>query len=176
MRRGNISFFLNIVICPLFIFYSSSLFAQVDTAGSIDSGLVVSDIKYKPRPHKSPMLALGLSAALPGAGQFYTENYWKIPIIWGVGGYWIYEWTQMNTKYRDFRTLYSNEPQEQYLKLRDFYRDERDKFAWFLAALYVLNLVDAFAGAHLYDFDVSPDLTYEGKLVPKISASIKIPF
>jgi hypothetical protein len=27
--------------------------------------------------HKSPFLAAGLSAALPGAGEFYAESYWK---------------------------------------------------------------------------------------------------
>jgi hypothetical protein len=122
------------------------------------------------------MLALGLSALLPGAGQIYTENYWKVPIIWGIGGYWIYEWIQNNSDYRNFRDLYRKDPTEQYLRLRDFYRDERDRFAWFLAALYVLNLVDAYAGAHLYDFDVSPDVTFNGRILPKVTATIKIPF
>src|SRR5438552_132453 len=53
-------------------------------------------------PSKSPWLAVGLSAALPGAGQLYDENYWKVPVIWGLGGYWIYEWVKLNNKYKDF--------------------------------------------------------------------------
>lgn len=122
------------------------------------------------------MLALGLSALLPGAGQIYTENYWKTPLIWGVCGYWIYEWIQLNNKYKDFRSRYQQNQSDQYLRLRDFYRDERDKFAWFLGALYVLNLVDAYAGAHLYDFDVSPELTLDGRIEPKVTASIRIRF
>lgn len=148
--------------------------SQIDTSIRSDSQIVISPIDIGYKPAKSPMLALGLSAALPGAGQIYTENYWKVPIIWGVGGYWIYEWIQMNSEYRNFRDLYIKEPTGQYLRLRGFYRDERDKFAWFLAALYILNLVDAYAGAHLYDFNVSPDVTLDGTTTARISVSVRI--
>jgi len=122
------------------------------------------------------MLALGLSAVIPGAGQIYTENYWKPAMIWGVGGYWIYEWIQLNNKYKDFRLKYQQTQSDQYQRLRNFYHDERDKFAWFLGALYMLNLLDAYAGAHLYDFDVSPELTLNGRIAPKINASVRFNF
>lgn len=122
------------------------------------------------------MLALGMSAVLPGAGQIYTKNYWKVPIIWGVGGYWIYQWIQMNDRYAQFGDDYRTSPTEDNLRLRDWYRDERDKFAWFLGALYVLNLVDAYAGAHLYDFDVSPQLASDPRGFPSFHASVRIKF
>jgi hypothetical protein len=128
------------------------------------------------QPTKSPLLAMGLSAAVPGLGQIYDENYWKPPIIWAVGGYWIYEWLTLNKNYKDFRNKNSQNPSDQYVRLRDFYRDERDKFAWFLGALYVLNIVDAYAGAHLYDFDVSPELAIDGRIVPKVTASMRFQF
>lgn len=123
---------------------------------------------------KSPMLALGFSAALPGAGQIYTENYWKVPIIWGVGGYWVYQWIHLNNNYKEFRQKYVEDSNEQNLRLRNFYHDERDKFAWFLGALYIVNLIDAYAGAHLYNFDISPELSHNGKIIPKVSVSFKI--
>lgn len=128
---------------------------------------------------KSPWLAVGLSATLPGLGQIYNENYWKAPVIWGVGGYWIYEWIRQNNKYKDFGDAYAaslvNSPtgNETYKSLRDFYRDDRDRFAWFLGGLYVLNLIDAYVGAHLYDFDVTPDLGVGGRIVPKITATVR---
>lgn len=132
---------------------------------------------------KSPWLSVGLSAVLPGAGQIYTKNYWKVPIIWGLGGYWIYEWIQQNNKYKDFRDQYSasvaqNPPlgNNQFLRLRDFYRDQRDSFAWYMGFLYFLNLVDAYVDAHLYDFDVSPELTVDGKVAPRMRASIHLTF
>jgi hypothetical protein len=144
-----------------------SVRSQIDTSLRADSQTVITPAGLEYKPAKTPMLALGMSAVLPGAGQIYTENYWKVPIIWGVGGYWIYEWIQMNSDYRDFRDRYRQEATEQNLRLRDFYRDERDKFAWYLAALY--------AGAHLYDFDVSPDVALDGRITPKVTATIKIP-
>ncbi len=129
---------------------------------------------------KSPWVAVGLSAVVPGAGQVYNENYWKVPVIAGLAGYWVYEWVKLNNKYKDFRDQYNQslitQPPNgisQYARIRDFYHDERDKFAWYLGALYFVNLVDAYVGAHLYDFDVTPDLSADGKLVPKVTATIR---
>ncbi len=132
---------------------------------------------------KSPWLAVGLSAIAPGAGQFYNTNYWKVPVILGLGGYWIYEWTKLNNKYRDFRDQYNQslittppDGNARLLSNRDFYRDERDKFAWYLGALYFLNVVDAYVGAHLYDFDVSPDLGLDGRVEPRLTATLRWTF
>ena len=135
------------------------------------------------RPAKKAWLAVGLSAAVPGLGQIYNENYWKVPVIWGLGGYWVHEWITLNNKYRDFRDQFSQSVTPslpsgdgQFLKLRDFYRDERDKFAWYLGALYFLNLVDAYVGANLYDFDVGSDLGADGRMVPRATATIRVRF
>jgi len=132
---------------------------------------------------KRPWVAVGLSAVLPGAGQIYNEAYWKPPIIWGLIGYWIYEWNQNNTKYWDYRGQYaqsidinSTTGNQQLLKLRDFYRDERDKFAWYIGAFYFLNLVDAYVGANLFDFDVGPSLGAVGQGYPSVNATIRVRF
>jgi len=121
-----------------------------------------------------------LSAILPGAGQVYTEQYWKVPLILGLGGYWVYEWKRNNDRYGEFRDLYSasiatTPPQGdgRYLSLREFYRDQRDSFTWYLGVLYLLNVVDAFVGAELYDFDVGPDLS-RGR--PGVYASVTVRF
>ena len=131
---------------------------------------------------KSPGLAVLFSAALPGAGQLYNESYWKVPVIWGLGGYWVYEWIDLNKKYKDFQDQFQKSintlppyGDTQLQRVRDFYRDERDKFAWYLGALYVVNLLDAYVTANLYDFSVSPDLGADGRVVPKITASVRIP-
>ncbi len=173
--RGKLYFIVSITFQ---FFIGSSTFSQTDSTRNYPDTLSSLQIQKKDivefKLTKSPMLALGLSAALPGAGQIYTKNYWKVPIIWGVGGYWIYEWIHLNNNYKEFRQKYSESSTEQNLRLRDFYRDERDKFAWFLGALYIINLVDAYAGAHLYDFDISPELSFDGKITPRVSASVKI--
>ncbi len=135
------------------------------------------------KPTKKPWLAVGLSAAIPGLGQIYNGDYWKTPIIIGLGGYWISEWVKLNGKYNDFRDRYlqSITPSlpsgnGQYRQNRDFYRDERDKFAWYLGALYFLNLVDAYVGASLYDFDVGSDLGADGRVKPRATATIRVRF
>lgn len=114
---------------------------------------------------KSPWKAVAYSAVLPGAGQFYNKSYWKIPVIAGLGGYFVYEWVKNNNEYLDYKTQYQNSqtvknpagnPQLQYL--REFYRDQRDNFIIYSLILYVVNLIDAYVDAQLYDFDVSDSI------------------
>lgn len=111
---------------------------------------------------KSPLKAVLLSAALPGLGQFYNESYWKLPIIALVGGYLGYEIVHQNNIFLDYRDQYiaSQTPEnqngnQQILTLRNFYKDQRDKFIFYFGIFYVVNLVDAYVDAHMYDFDVS---------------------
>ena len=108
--------------------------------------------------HKSPWGAVLRSAVLPGFGQFYNESYWKIPVIWGAGALLISGWVYNNNLYNDNKDLYTNTGQTIYQYRRDFYRNQRDNFTIYLAVLYLLNLVDAYVDAHLYDFTVEEDL------------------
>lgn len=116
---------------------------------------------------KSPLTAVLLSAALPGAGQFYNESYWKIPIVAGIGGYLVYEIIQSNNNYRNYADQYAvtvtpANPQgdARLLSLREFYRDERDRFYIYGALLYLVQLADAYVDAELYDFDVSDKMKF----------------
>lgn len=113
------------------------------------------------RMRKSPTTAVLLSAVLPGAGQFYNESYWKVPIIGGLVGYFGYEYFRNNNLYKDYRDDYAasqteiNPDGDINLKtLREFYRDQRDDFVWYFLIVYVINMVDAYVDAHLFDFDV----------------------
>jgi hypothetical protein len=124
-----------------------------------------STISIVQKKHKSTTTAMLFSAVLPGAGQFYNESYWKIPVILGLGGYWGYEWVQMNNELKTYKSKYSESLVKfppsgsyQYKNLRDFYRSERDKFAWYLGILYVLNIVDAYVDASLFEFSVDENL------------------
>ena len=108
---------------------SSFVFAQeeLDTLNTVqtnDSVFVMT---------KSPWGAVGRSAILPGLGQFYNESYWKIPIIWGVMGWFTYLYIENNDLYKKYGELY-NESLEvsqygnsNYKEARDFYRNERDQ-------------------------------------------------
>ncbi|MGH2569400.1 MAG: DUF5683 domain-containing protein [Bacteroidota bacterium] len=130
------------------------------------------------RESKSTMLAMAFSAVLPGAGQVYTERYWKIPIIWGFGIYFGSVWNRANISYKEARDKYQASLDQgvnagggdaQLRYERDFYRDERDRFAFYIALTYLLNIVDAYVGASLYNFDVSDYLGGNARI------SIQIP-
>jgi len=126
------------------------------------------------RMSKSPALAVGLSAILPGAGQFYNESYWKVPIILGIGAYFISGWIRNDNLAEDYRNQYeeSKTPEDpdgdtSLLSARDFYKNQRDSFVWYFVILYVANLVDAYVDANLYDFDVGETLTL--RVLPEVS-------
>lgn len=115
---------------------------------------------------KSPWGAVGRSAVLPGWGQFYNEDYWHIPIIWGFLGWFGYQWVQNNNDYKTYKDLYIQNPQNQNFKAqRDFYHDQRDNFTIYIVITYLLNLVDAFVGAHLFDFTVEEDHIYKTRML-----------
>jgi len=104
---------------------------------------------------------------LPGAGQFYTESYWKIPIILGAGGYFAYGIINNNNQYIDYRDQYINSQTPEnptgdprLLNLREFYRDQRDNFIIYSSILYLANLIDAYIDAELYDFNVSDKIKF----------------
>ncbi|MCL6493875.1 MAG: hypothetical protein K6T54_03740 [Ignavibacterium sp.] len=107
---------------------------------------------------KSPWGAVARSAVIPGWGQFYNESYWKIPVIWGTAVWFVYNWVDNNNLYNDYKSLYQSSESEYYRRLRNFYRDQRDKFTIYLGLLYLLNLVDAYVDAHLFDFNVNENL------------------
>jgi len=130
----------------------------------------------------SPKSATIKSTIIPGWGQVYNKKYWKVPIVYGALtslGYWVYF---NSDKYSSFRSAYqirtdgdpgtidiydildtiSTEPkfsETQILKLRDDYRRDLDMSVLLVIAVYVLNIADACVDAHMFDFDVSDDLS-----------------
>ena len=144
-----------------------SAYSQVPVKDSVH---VVANDSLRPilRPLKSPGTALLLSAILPGAGQWYNESYWKVPVVVGVGAYFVAQWFNNNKRYHDYRDQYAasltsstvnTQVQDYYLQLREFYKDQRNSFVWYYLILYMVNLVDAYVDASLYGFDVSGDLS-----------------
>lgn len=108
-------------------------------------------------PSKSAWTAVLMSAVLPGAGQIYNQSYWKAPLIWAISGWLVYNWFDNNKNYKNFNELYLNTQNNDYRRLRTFYRDQRDLFAIYMGLTYFLNLVDAYVDAQLFDFTVEED-------------------
>ena len=115
---------------------------------------------------KSPLEAVLLSTAVPGLGQVYLGQAWKLPILYGIGGAFLYGALIQNFRYHYTLDSINNE-----LARKDskdsvtasilignnlgFYVNDRDKWWIYLALTYLANIFDAYIGANLYDFDVS---------------------
>jgi hypothetical protein len=139
---------------------------------------------------KSPSEALWKSV-IPGWGQYYNEEYWKAPILFGaavgLGGLIYYfngEYNSYSDQLEAATRTGTKIPIENANDLGDTYypikknvltdlqirqlkgnkelnRDNRDMMAFYLLGVYVISAVDAYVGAHLYDFNVDEDLSYK---------------
>lgn len=119
---------------------------------------------------KIPKKAALYSAILPGAGQVYTKKYWKVPIIYGgliTSAYYINE---SNDLYQLYKSTYLNRLDGDFTDnlnysdsdlrtLTEHYRRNREVSALLFTLTYILNIVDASVNAHLFDYDVSEDLS-----------------
>jgi hypothetical protein len=152
----------NIIKITAFIFLINfSLFSQQDSTAIQDS-ISNSDAFVM---QKSPWGAVLRSAIVPGLGQIYNESYWKAPVVWGFMGYFVYVWIDNNNNYIDYKDLYRLSGKSLDREYRDFYRDQRDEFAIYIVLTYMLNLVDAYVDAHLFDFSVNENYMTHTKML-----------
>lgn len=117
----------------------------------------------------SPKKASILSAVLPGAGQIYNKKYWKVPIIYGLGGFLVYNTIQQNNNYQYFKKELLNVlnggiskegySANQLTLLKNQSKKWRDLSIAGVVLVYILNIIDANVDAHLKTFDVSDDLS-----------------
>jgi len=118
---------------------------------------------------KSAWGAVLRSAVVPGWGQIYNGSYWKAPIVWGIGAWLVYNWVQNNNSYKLYKDQFlihpTNNTQDPNLLYRNFYRDQRDLFTIYMAVTYLLQLVDAYVDAHLFDFTVQENYQFGFRLI-----------
>lgn len=130
----------------------------------------------------SPKKAVLYSAILPGLGQAYNKKYWKIPVVYAVGGLMGYFIIDNNRQYKLYKNAYAlrldgddlttdefadTYSDEDIRLLKNYYRRNRDLSYIVAGMVYVLNIVDASVDAHLFYFNVSDDLSL--KILPAIN-------
>lgn len=126
-------------------------------------------INYKPTEHPHPGRATVYSILLPGLGQAYNGEYWKIPIYWGcLIGSVHYLYTN-NINYQRFKRIHNEattDPNytgtisaETAVWYRDVYRRYRDYSIVATALFYLLQVIDANVFAYMHDFEVSDDIS-----------------
>lgn len=131
--------------------------------------------KSPPIDPLSPAKAAFYSAVLPGLGQIHNKKYWKLPILYGGLGLSIYSYDFNNKRYKSYRNAYKSRmagyTNDEYIALitdderlldgQDFHKKNRDLSMVFIVGLYLLNIIDANVDAHLKQYNVNDQLTFE---------------
>ena len=173
-----------------------------DTVGNtvITADTVVKKVKTtKPakvqKPH-SPVKATIMSACLPGLGQIYNGKWWKVPIVYaGLGGlgYLVYnnyyeyrsylhayefktgdlpEGVTLNQHETELANRYAESQLQTY---KESYRRDFEFYTLITVAWYGLNIVDACVDGHLYNYDISDDLSFSVDPYRPIAQPIMLP-
>ena len=119
---------------------------------------------------------------LPGGGQVYNKQAWKVPIIYGAFagmGYFIHTNYQSMKMYKDeylYRVShngatqlsgYEDYPTENIYSLYNSYNRDFQLMIIITVGIYALNLVDAYVFGHLFDFQMDDNIS----LAPGVLAS-----
>jgi hypothetical protein len=151
-----------------------------NTLSALDS-IPQKDSVVKKIPH-NPKLAMKRSLMVPGWGQVYNKQIWKVPIIYAGLGITASVFTYNLKTYNDVRFAYNarvtNNTADiakikpylaplnvnQLASNRRVFRQQIDYSVLFFIAFWGLNVADAIVFGHLKDFDVSDDISGQVKL------------
>lgn len=135
--------------------------------GSLLDGVVSYDSDMYPHPGRATLY----SALLPGLGQIYNGELYKVPIYWGGMLVSVHFLTTNHTNYIRFKNIHneattsssyngpiSGETAKWY---RDVYRRYRDYSIVATALVYFLQVIDANVFAYMHDFEVTDDISMQ---------------
>lgn len=133
--------------------------------GSLMDGVVCYQTNKDPHPGRATLYSL----LLPGLGQIYNGELFKVPIYWGCLLGSVHFLMNNNTNYQRFKRIHneattdpdysesiSGETAKWY---RDVYRRYRDYSIVATVLFYVLQVIDANVFAYMHDFEVSDDIS-----------------
>ena len=127
----------------------------------------------------TPSKAAFYSAVLPGLGQAFVGKAWKIPIVYGAIGTSFYYYKTNNKEMLKYRNAYKNRingiyedeyldiipENETLLKGMKFHKSYRDISMICIIGFYMLNILDANVSAHMMQFNVNEDLTFNSEFI-----------
>jgi hypothetical protein len=110
---------------------------------------------------------------IPGGGQIYNKKWWKLPLVYGLEGFLVYQIVTSTTLYNGYQDAYikklAGDQTANYRGItdvailkrkRDSFRKARE-YSWvFFIGGHLITLFEAFIDRHLIEFDVSDDLTF----------------
>lgn len=159
------------------LLFSLTAFAQDEKE---ENALVIKDTlplqSYTIDP-LSPSKAAFYSAVLPGLGQAYNKQYWKMPLVYAAIGIPIYYYSWNNTKYHEYRDAYkdrlagrpvtgqlANLDEQRLIAAQKHHQKNRDLSMLLAIGFYLANVVDANVSAHLMQFNVNENLSLRPEL------------
>ena len=149
---------------------SVNLFGQKDNSLKIESKDSIATKPYSIDP-LSPAKAAFYSAVLPGLGQGFNKQYWKIPVIYAGLATGISFYSYENNQYKKHRDAYKRRilgftddefpeySDESLIRAQEYHKKNRDLALLSSVLWYILNIVEANVSAHLKQFNVNKDLT-----------------
>ena len=136
--------------------------------GSLMDGVISYESDIDPLPGRATMY----SALLPGLGQIYNGELFKVPIYWGGLLISSHLLVKYNTNYKRFKRIHneatSTDPEisgnvpingETAKWYRDVYRRYRDYSIVATVLVYALQVLDANVFAYMHDFEVTDDIS-----------------
>jgi hypothetical protein len=181
----------NLILFCLLLCLGSAGFAQdsLKLVKADSVGIARHKVMFSP----SPKGAVIRGAIVPGLGQIYTRKYWKLPLVYTAMGtaayfigvnYWSYQQAKAGIARRldadpanDYSSILvrdfnykqydvSQQSTEDLFKVKAYFRHNLDLSVIGFAAVYMLTLVDANVSAHLYNFNMSEDLSLSPRITP----------
>lgn len=136
-------------------------------------------------PIKNPSYSVTLSLLYPGAGQIYNESYLRSAAYFTTFSYFLYNAYLKNKSIDDIRSGKQNHifpsAESRSAAVNRAY-DRRNVWLWRALGVYVLNVMDAYAGAYLFRFDDIMDsdkdaeLSFRQRSLSSIELNLKIIF
>ncbi len=165
-------------------FKNNSTYFFIGAAAIYWASLLDGAISYKSLKKPLAGRAAIYSALLPGLGQMYIGDYWRLPIYYGGLATSGYFWYYNNLQYVRFRDMYRKSLEGTYsgsmstdnLKYyRDVYRRYRDYSILATFLIYALQIIDAEVFATMADFDISDDISMKVNVSPTVITPITYP-
>ena len=127
-------------------------------------------INYGPADYPHAGKATMYSVLVPGLGQIYNKEYWKLPFYLGAMAAGIHFYSDFSRNFQRFRNIYieATDTEHEYsgpitadqaLYYRNTYRRYRDYALLITAAIYLLQVMDANVFSYMHGFEVDDDIS-----------------
>jgi hypothetical protein len=146
--------------------------AMPDSSLAQQKDSVLQKKKFQPDAKRAGLY----SALIPGLGQLYNRQYWKVPIVYAALGTTLYFVIKGNSDYQRYRKAYisrlsnGQNSKDEFMGILETpaiktYQDEAKQNMDMMTVLTVIayagQILEAISGAHLKNFDISKDLTMQ---------------